>query len=268
MPSLMIGVSLANAGQTTFLDPSSTALFARFTTPPTQQRMWQINALINALKVAGVWSKIDALYVMAAADAQAAQRNWKADAYNLTPVNAPTFTADRGYQGDGLTKYLSTGFVPASAGGQYTLNSAHLSVWSRTSSAAAQVDIGARSGSNTNLATINTFNGSSLLAFGLNSAVGTGSAMASGAGYSLVSRVAGATVSFSKNGAALSNIANAVDAMPGFEFFVGASNAAGSPVNVSARQLSVASIGSGLTSADVAALYTAINTYLVAVGAA
>lgn len=86
------------------------ALFARFTVQPDGARKTLINDLITALKNAGAWALLEGFYVLAAHDEQAGRRNWKADAYNLTPFNGPVFTMDRGYTGDGASAYLDTGF--------------------------------------------------------------------------------------------------------------------------------------------------------------
>lgn len=101
------------------------ALFARMTVPPSNARKSLINQTISALLSAGVWQKLDALYVMAAHDAQAARLNWIADQYNLTAVNSPTFTTDSGYTGNGTNAYLSTGMVASTlnASGKMKQNS-------------------------------------------------------------------------------------------------------------------------------------------------
>lgn len=121
----------------TFL-PESLALFARFTTPPDDARKVLINNFISALIAGGVWAKLDALYVLAAADNQAARQNWVQNLYNATAVSSPTFVADRYYAGDGTTSYLSTGFNPTTASSpKFTQNSAHLGHWSLSSLANA-----------------------------------------------------------------------------------------------------------------------------------
>lgn len=102
-------------------EPEALALFARMTTPPDARRKGLINTLIAGLKHAGVWSRLDAFYMLAAHTAQAACLNWVADAYNLTPVNNPAFEVDRGYTGNGLNAYLDTGFNPVTSGGKFAL---------------------------------------------------------------------------------------------------------------------------------------------------
>lgn len=76
--------------------PEALALSARFTTPPDTARKTLINNLIVALKAAGVWAKLGAPYLRAAADSQAARQNWLANQFNSTPVASPTFASDRG----------------------------------------------------------------------------------------------------------------------------------------------------------------------------
>ncbi|MFZ5720310.1 MAG: hypothetical protein ACOY5Y_12720 [Pseudomonadota bacterium] len=102
-------VGVAGEPQAGF-SPEAEALFARFTVEPDVARKGLLDDLIAALKDAGVWTLLEGFYVLAAHDAQAARQNWRADVYNLTPVNGPAFTTDRGYVGDGASAHLDTGF--------------------------------------------------------------------------------------------------------------------------------------------------------------
>jgi hypothetical protein len=111
------------------------AIFAAFTTPPSDPRKALIDAAVVALKAAGVWTKLDALYAFAAADSQAALINWKAPGtFNGTLVNAPTFTADSGFLG-ASTKYIDTSFNPTTAPSpKFVQNSASAFVWGTSTS--------------------------------------------------------------------------------------------------------------------------------------
>lgn len=123
------------------------ALFAAMTTPPTLVRKILINSTIVSLMASGAWALLDVIYGHAAADSQAGRLNWKNPAlFTATTVNGPTFTADRGFTGDGATSYLTTGFNPATAGGNYTLNTAYMGRWSLTNSATGSRDIGNANG--------------------------------------------------------------------------------------------------------------------------
>lgn len=104
-----------------YTSAEAAAVFASFSTPPTAQRKRQINLLINTLKSADIWSKLDLFYMAAAADNQAAKINWAnpgtntfveySDTITLTP-GAVTFTADRGFTGNGTSNGLVASYVP------------------------------------------------------------------------------------------------------------------------------------------------------------
>jgi hypothetical protein len=122
---------------------ASTRIFAAFTTPPTPARQTLIQNAVASLMTAGVWDKLDALYMFAAADAQAAKVNWKnPGTYNASEVLAPTFTADQGFTG-ASTKYLDSGFNPTTAPTpQFVQNSAAFFAWSLTDIDAATAIFG------------------------------------------------------------------------------------------------------------------------------
>jgi hypothetical protein len=245
-------------------------LFARFTTAPTGARKTLINNLIRSLKQAGIWSKLDAFYVMAAADAQAAQRNWIADAYNLTPTNSPTFTADQGYQGNGTSSYLATGFTPSSAPSpKLVQNSASLGVWSRTNIAQDSTDIGAK-GSGTQDCTILIRTAGGLFLNRVDVSAGNGNNPANGSSLGLFVGVRSdaTTLSNYANGSLLTSGTVASNVVATLAFNIGARNDNGTFGSYSTKQYASAFYGAALTAADVAALNTALNTYLTAVGAA
>jgi hypothetical protein len=127
-------------------DADARRLFANMTVGPNGTRQKLVTQTIRALKASGVWSLIDALYMTAAHDSQAALLNWKnPGTWTLAATNSPTFTADRGYQGDGATSYLAaSSYNPSTAGGNFALNSATLGVWiQQASSVAGSVDVAA-----------------------------------------------------------------------------------------------------------------------------
>jgi|SRR5262245_5736539 len=97
-------------------------------------RLTLVSNLIIALKAAGVWTKLDRLWLFAGEDQSSALTDMVA--LDLaTAVNSPTFTTDRGYQGENSgspTKYISLGFNPSADGVNYTLNSCHIMSWMHT----------------------------------------------------------------------------------------------------------------------------------------
>jgi Glycosyl hydrolase family 30 beta sandwich domain len=92
----------------------ATDLVARMTNAPSAGRQNAISRLIAQLKRSGVWSQLDALYVLCSHDEQAALLNWVGGSFNLTRTGG-TFTAGYGWTGDGISGFLDTGFNPATA---------------------------------------------------------------------------------------------------------------------------------------------------------
>ncbi|KAK0357005.1 hypothetical protein LTR94_002225 [Friedmanniomyces endolithicus] len=66
-------------------------------------------ALINGLKSDGVWNRLDWLLISAAHDEQAGRINLKAPSKMAIASGGLTFTADRGFSGDGTSASLDLG---------------------------------------------------------------------------------------------------------------------------------------------------------------
>lgn len=247
--------------QTSF-EPEASALFSRMTVQPDNTRKTLINALIKSLKDGGVWSTLDALWGQAAADAQSSRLNWVADSYNLTAVASPTFTVDRGYQGDGASSYLANGFNPfTSPGIKYSQDSGHISVWSRTDiTGPTDYDFGGAN-ARLNIRSSNAnqprgqLNDATLSNFG---------ATADSIGHYIINRTTSSSREVYRNGVQLGAVPVTSSTVPNTEITL--LKADGS--NFSRRAQAFASVGSGLNSGQCATLYNAINAYLTAIGAA
>lgn len=142
--SLDLGLgSIASLSAGVRYDPDAVALFARMDTQPTAARKRLDSDLIVGLKDIGWWDICDGFGILGAETAQASLLNWKGDIYNPTAVNAPTFTANRGYTGNGSNASLDTGFNPTTAvSPNFVLNSAHLMVFSLTDNSGNMYEIG------------------------------------------------------------------------------------------------------------------------------
>ena len=93
-----------------------------YTLPSAGQQTLQ-NDLVVDMKAAGIsWSDLSIFYVMATdGDRDFAKINWADPGnFDLTEVNAPTFTTDVGFTGNGSTQALDTGFIPSSDWGTST----------------------------------------------------------------------------------------------------------------------------------------------------
>ena len=116
-----------------------------YTLPSSGQQTNQ-NALVLALKSAGVWTKLDTFYVFATdGDSDFATLNWIApSSFQCTKVNAPTFTTDQGFTGDQSSSYLDSNYTPSTDATNMTLNSTSAGVWIRSFSTGNNYVIGGR----------------------------------------------------------------------------------------------------------------------------
>lgn len=251
--------------------PESQTLFAAMSTQPTELRKAQINTLITALKSSGVWQKLDTLWICAAHDEQAGRLNWVSPStFTLTAVNSPTFTTDRGFAGNGTTSYLNTGYVPSTAGLLYTLDSAHISFWSRTNTgSSSMVSMGARTLSTAAQTLINARLGTNTATFRTNQdAVGASPASTTSIGHFLARRSGAALNSLWKDGALFAQDTQSSTALTAFAITLGALNTAGVVASFDTRQIAASSIGASLTDTEIINFYAALNAYMISVGAA
>jgi len=244
-----------------YVNAEASALAARFTTPPTYARAALIDTLVGALKTAGVWAKLDALYVMAAADSQAARQNWIANLYNATAVSGPSFTADRGYTGNNSSSYVDTNFNPATAAGKFQQNSAYFMVWSLTNQQGSAIG-GWFDGTDGVTLAPRTF--SDVMGGRANQpAVVVTPANTDSRGQFSVARSSSSDFGVRKNGVSAADSTTASTALNNNSLYLGRSSAS----SYSNYQMPVAAAGQYLTPTEDLAAYTAINTYLQAVGA-
>ena len=244
-------------------DSATTAYVAAMTVKPTATRKTLLDQLVRGLKNDGIWSKLDALYVMASHDAQAARINVLNPAEVLAAVSSPTFTTDKGYNGDGSSSYL-TDAVDLSARAKFQQNDASMFVW---------VNAGATS----NNALVGTFGGApgayivparastAVMRSRLNDATSSdsGATITTPVGLSTISRAASGTYTQYRGNSALATISVASTAEPAEPFCVGRSGGAYNPSRVA-----VTGFGAALTATEVTLLHTRLNDYLGAIGAA
>ncbi|MVO95073.1 hypothetical protein [Rhizobium leguminosarum] len=262
---MQVGVSTwYPADVTSGLDADVAAFLARLTTPPTTDRASLYNTLILSLKSAGVWSKLDALYIFAAADSQAAGLNLVNSNFTCTPFSSPTFTPDRGYAGDGSTSYVDTNYDTGdSANIKLQRNSATLGVYANTSTAAADVrECGSRNFAAT------TFGSTSGMSF-RSAATNTDTTVTTFANSVAMSATSRSNVSNHdtyRNGVFVETLTRTSVVLSLSHLLVGCFNNNGVPSQFSSRRVACVFAGSSMTSGELLAAYNAIHTYLVAVG--
>ena len=248
--------------------PEATALFARFTSQPNATRKALINDTIGSFIDAGLWAKAVSLKFYAAHDAQAARRNWIADAANSTPVAAPAFTADVGYKGDGASSYLNDNMVPATAG-LITADSVTIAAWPTDDiSGVGRRHFAVRdtTGSDRLLSLESASDNRLITQLGLSPTLQVATIGSTG-GFLVGSRTGASAMALYKNGASVGTSTSSSAALPNRPIYTGAYNNAGTLQAFSANNYAFTGILTGLSGAEVSDLYDIVHTYLQAVGA-
>jgi hypothetical protein len=257
--NLNLSLSMVRGG-TRGLDADAAALIARMSTAPTTTHRNAINRLVTGLKACGAWALMDALYVLAAQDEQAANLNWVSTSYGLTQTGTVAFTAYRGYTPNGTDGYLDTAFNPTTASSpKFTQNSAHMSGWHLTNNingAGNSYDLGNTNSRILKLATTS-------VAIRANISSGNTTSGANMALHKLWNRSASNAFQYYASGAEATNGTTASAALTNFNFSIGRTDATSFGVN----QASIVHFGSSMTAAQVAATYTASRAYMTEIGA-
>ncbi|ODT85695.1 hypothetical protein [Phenylobacterium sp. SCN 70-31] len=237
------------------------ALFARFEADPGPARRTLIDACIGALKTGGVWAKLDAFYMLAAHDAQAARLNWVQDAFNLQPGGAGTltFTPDVGCENGGTAAYLDTGFNDLTGSALWTQDAmgagGYVNAWAGAANyflgvfGAGNLRIGASATNiNTRIHSAGSFNPASPDAL---------------PGHVMVVRSGAASSRVLRNGTQVGAVSTAASTAGADANVVGLRSGTAH----SADRLACLHLGGELSNTEVADLYAAILTYLTALGA-
>lgn len=255
-------LGLTGAGGGPSYSAEATALFAAMSVQPDATRKALIDTFIAALKTAGVWSELDLLYGLAAHDSQGSLLNWKAPASfaALGEAHAPTFTTDRGWQGNGTSQYLRTQWTPSVNAVKMTQNNASAWAWSLTDAANNTGDIGDASAQ---AIRISTRSAAGALTGRINDNTGSTVAVANSIGFFGAQRTSATVKRMFKDGVEVFNNTAAVVGLSATEQWICGANATG----FSAKQLALAAWGASLNGLE-STFYAAAHAYLQGVGAA
>ena len=219
-----------------------------------------ITTLIDGLVSDGVWSKLDALYVLAQQNGTDALLNLIGTSYTAT-VNAATFTAYRGYSAFG-TNGVSTGFNPSTAPSpQFTQNSASVGFWANSISVSGGIDFGEfnTGGTNNTILAADYTGGYFIPRINWSSALSITTPGTSG--LYVADRPSSSQRVAYYNGGSLGTASDTASAVDNVIFTIGYSNVFGPTLN----PISAAFIGASLGAAGQLALYNRLSTYMTAV---
>jgi hypothetical protein len=146
-----VGVGVRVGGRTASsgggFDPDAQAFFDRVTTAGgtlSETEKTATNTLVIALKANSLWTPMQAIYPMVGASAAACAQNLKSSSFTGSFSSGWTF-ASTGVTPNGTSAFMDTGLNPNTS---LSLDSTHLSYYSRTNISADQVDMGCVSGIN------------------------------------------------------------------------------------------------------------------------
>ena len=248
-----------------------TTFLARMSSPPvlTQQ---QTNALLCGMVADGTLSLLDTFYKLATDSTTDAALNFISTSYSLVSHGTITFAANTGYTGDASTGYLDTTFVPSTAGGVMTQNSADVGAYvvsSRTTSE-AWVPIGTENSAATSTINILPFLnvGSNINVACLNeSQAACANASATNAkGFYIGVRTGSAATAFYENGASIATGTGTSVALSNESILIGAQNSGTGPVSLSGDQIAYAFSGEALTANQQFLLSYRVDADAIALG--
>lgn len=227
-----------------------------------------VSNLIRQLKVAGVWTLLDRLWLFAAEDAAQALTDLVARSA-ATAVNSPTFTANRGYAGNGTTSYVNSNFTPSTDGVQYVRDSASAFTYQNTDRVAGAIDsLGVANAGGVQTVVSPRYTGD-IAGGNVNNTAAAGSAtgaVTDALGLVTMSRTSSTALAAYKRATLLGAASVASSAVQNVAVaFLGLNNNGAFTQGETAR-VALAGMGGGLTAGQVTSLNTALEAYLTAIG--
>lgn len=272
-PTQIVGI-VGNAGRAV-VNAESLALFARMTAQPSDDRKAAISALITSLKAGGVWAKLKALQIYAAADSQAASLNWVTNAGNASLINSPNFVVDRWIAGNASTSYINTNCNPNSLG--CSQNSMTIAVWNSGPYGSGAFNVGWPTAFS-NAAGIDiqlsaTASERPVLSGQINKSLGsyytsatlTGNythgliALVRSSAEEVFHSIRGVTVDSASSGQTSTGLHNA-------NLYLGAGNNAGSPIYHHDMPFSAFVLGDALSASELLSMSNALDSYMQSLG--
>ena len=245
-------------------DNKADSLFNRMNIQPIATRKSNINTLITTLDDSSIWDKLDALWIFAAHDQQAANLNWIEDDHNITEVYNPTWTADTGYTGDGSDAYLRTDFTPDSDGDNFTKDDASLGVYVYDNKSENVNDMGVRHTATTGMSYVSARTTTDVSGGRLNNPTSSAvvSSVTDATGLTAVMRWDADSLAAYHAGEA-DTATVSTDVLPGKEVYILACNQNNSDEFHTTKTIQAAFLAGYLTPAELLIMETAIDSYLV-----
>lgn len=245
-------------------DADASTFFAACVTAGTTLSAGQqaaIQLLVQGFKQTGLWTKMTAVYPFIGGTAGCHAINLKSPGtYNITWTSV-THNSN-GITGNGTSAYGDTGLNTSSV---LSLNSTHLSFYSRTGGSFAYEEMASASSGTSFQLAAQWSNGATYYA---QSSVQINTPAPGALGLIATSRTSStSTVNYNRSRKVVSSNQVSVS-LPNRNVFILAGNNSGTAINFSARNLAFSSIGSGLSDQDAINLSTLVQAYQSSLGRA
>jgi hypothetical protein len=241
-------------------------VYDAFTNKPNAATKAAQQAFVNSLTSAGVWAKLDGLWVFAthSNDDGEALINWvDPTGTAATAVNSPTFTQYEGMAGNGSTSYINLQYNPSSDGSNFVQDSASFGFYSNTDVNESSWDMGARDNVNGWTQGAARNGGDSI--YRVNCLTSESWVSANSEGMFSFTRENATTIAINKNGTELDDNLNNSTGLPNYDMYICGRNNNGSPDQYTTRQYGMAFVGGFLTESELGNFYSAYNTYKTAI---
>lgn len=210
--------------------------------------------MICGMVTDGTWTLLDAFYVFATSTSTVALTNLVSSSFGGTVTGTMTFTADSDYTPAAINSFVSTNYNPNTAGGQFTQNTAHASVWvkSLVNNQASFGDIGAL-----NISVIfPDFGGSAFCR--INDATAGGASNGGNPGLFFGNRSGASAWQCYQNGTSINSGTDAATTLNNDAFSYPGTDG----VNTTGNPIMAGSIGGNMNSTQQAAFYARLHLYL------
>jgi len=246
------------------LDALTTTWLAALSTTPAQQTIYSVDAFFRQLRADGNLA-IDCMYLFAQdIQANANKSLFNTATFTAVPTGTPVWTANNGYQCNGSSNYIKTGFVPASSGTNYVTNSAMIGYYSRLSiSAVFNIDMASYDGSYFAEGYSN-WAGTGMSSL-INGTTGITTANTQTQGLFVHNRNSSSNVQSWINGAMLAQGSTTATGKSTQQIYLGARNNNGTADGYTAQQYACAIVGAG--SLNMVTLNSAVNLLMTNLGA-
>jgi PKD repeat protein len=220
-----------------------------------------ITALVLQMKADNIWNSMKAIYPMVGASAAACAQNLKSSSFTLSFSGGFTFNSN-GVTGNGTNAFANTGLIPSAS---LTNNSLNVSVYSRTNGALSSTEIGCSTSSFLPIIGLSAQNILNQILFDGYDFTGNRMSAANTDGRGLFhgNITSSTSQKIFKNGVLqATNTTTQTQSQPSVQpLYLFARNDSGVAANYSSRNLSLATIGDGLTDTQASDFYTAVQAF-------